>query len=87
MKTIHFVNYGQDCLSWDVDAAGVIQQCRPFDHPCFKGVRLLNSDTIEEEGFAKIEHRDPVTGHISTRHIVYPVESVEVKLQEVPCGP
>lgn len=76
MKTIHFVDYGQDCLSWDINAQGVIVACRPYNDPYFVGKQLLNHETVERGDFATIETRDPLTDQVKNKFITYPINEV-----------
>lgn len=76
MKTIHFVDYGQDCLSWDIDEQGHVICCRPYDDPYFKGVKVVNHATIERGDFATIEITERVTKQVSTKFITYPIDEV-----------
>lgn len=76
MKTIHFVDYGQDCLSWDINDEGLIVACRPYNDPYFVGKKLLNSETVERGDFATIETCDPLTGLVKTKFITYPINEV-----------
>lgn len=70
MRTIHFEDQGQDFLEWDIDSAGVVVGCRPFQASVWEG-----SVVRELEVGKQLTVFIPHVGE--TRQLRYLVERIE----------
>lgn len=71
--TIHFEDHGQDFLEWDIDAHGVVTDCRPTQAWCWKGNVLVN-DAVPGGIVAYVSTAD------GERHTIrYPVAKVVMR--------
>jgi len=77
LKTIIFVDYGQDYLEFDVNDAGVVVEVRPYSDPFYKGVLIKQHEAIEAGSLVQFERTEPGKGTV-LKTIMYPVESVHV---------
>lgn len=76
VKTIIFVDYGQDYLEWDIDHLGKVIDCRPFQSSFWCGSQLKNHQHIQAGDFAEISRTDPISGALLEKFIVYPIEAI-----------
>jgi hypothetical protein len=73
MRTIYFVDDGQDFLQWDINEEGEVTACRPFQGWVWVGTKVLNKN-IKPGDLLKIERK----GIEST--LIHPVKKIkEVK--------
>ena len=70
MKTITFQDHGQDFLEWDLDDAGVVVACRPFQANMWVGKVVENHADIARGGIALLSN---------LRYIRYPIVKVSTR--------
>jgi hypothetical protein len=83
LKTIQFVDYGQDYLQFDLNDRGVVVDVRPTQAWAWKGAVITNHTEIERGSYAKFKRIDGHAGLVE-QFIAYPVEAVSQ--QEVAHG-
>lgn len=71
--TIHFEDHGQDFLEWDVDAAGLVVGCRPFQASVWCGLEVVDAP---EAGARVICRR----GDQRTMEVLYPVAEITQRI-------
>lgn len=72
MKTIHFVDYGQDFLEFDIDHQGNVLKVRPFQGWAWSNIQVTNHVGIERGDFVSFTRN----GNPTPRFICYPVSDV-----------
>jgi hypothetical protein len=77
LKTIIFVDYGQDYLEFDVNDVGVVVEVRPYSDPFYKGCLIKRHEAVESGSLVQFERTEPGKGTV-LKNIMYPVESVHV---------
>lgn len=71
--TLHFEDHGQDFLEWDLNAAGEVIACRPFQGFVWVGATVTEVDELQAGDYVFIK---PV-GQDRTTSIRYPLVKVE----------
>ena len=74
MKTITFEDHGQDFLEWDLDDAGVVVACRPFQSTFWVGKVVNNHADIKKGEQAVLS---------GGRYILYPIAKVLTRKRRV----
>lgn len=75
VKTIHFMDFGQDFLSWGLDRKGYIRVCEPAQGLIWCGRRVVNHDSIRVGDHAELRSQRGIKW-VDT-HIKYPVVKVD----------
>lgn len=75
MRTIFFVDDGQDFTQWDIDAEGKVVACRPFQGWVWIGPKVHNKD-IKPGDHLDITTRDGIH-----RTLIHRVDRVQELVQ------
>lgn len=78
MKTILFVDYGQDFLEFDVDETGTVIDVRPFQHWVWAGIKVIDHHAIERGDYVQFEREE--RGRVERKWLAYPVDGVVAHL-------
>jgi hypothetical protein len=84
-KTIHFVDYGQDFLQFDINSKGVVTDVRPSQAWAWKGIVIINHVHLQRGDHVQFSRVDGIAGEV-IKTIIYPVEAV-TSSEEVAHGP